>query len=1041
MKRLIFSRCGKFLMVPAIALIILMGAMTAHAQSATAAMEVKKAGDFEHGLVVVIGCGDDACASMVADLAVGGHILVHGIALNDADLERARKAIITADVAGWAMVEKLPLHPLPYRDNLVDGIVVADPVVAAAAGYTTAEAMRVLAPYGRLCVKNGATWAVTTKPMPVAMDEWTHIYHGPDANRDASKDTVIKPPFGYKWNAGLPFNICNPKSSGDAWSNTRGMVMAGGRCFALTSAAIENLPAAYFMKHPPIDEYLVARNAFNGLLLWSKKIGHTSYGGLMSLNYAPLVATGDYVYATSEDGKLLILKAATGEAAHQLDTTFPPGRFLVDQGVLVSANWKGGTNLGSLEMLDRRRHDYAVDAGTVEAFDAVTGERLWKLDKLATSICSLNGTLYMITREGADKYEEIKVDPRRKQDDPTTLPARLSQSVLAVDLRTGTPRQLAAVDKSGARSQMIAAKDITVNKISIAIDAGGTGPVTISPDADFSLASVAGKLVLNGSRGCVPTFAVNGMSLNNRGGEFRANNKTAIYLGVRGSCVVGMIPSYGALYIPQNWCACVPSQIPGLICLGAIWHEPTAEEMEAGVIPEKGPEFAKNRDQPSTAGTTDWPMYRKDATRSNSTDSDLPPSLDILWSQTVAKAPSGPVADTWKDDLAGPLTAPVAAADIVVVADRNRQVVIGLDAKNGGEKWCLTAGGMIDTSPTLYHGLCLFGSHDGYLYAYDLSTGGFAWRTRIAPFEERMVSYGRVESPWPVIGSVVAYNNLVYASAGKSQGSDGGLIARAINADTGEVRWSKALARASTIKTDTIDLKRDNARNVRPNDIMFQVGNAIQLTLARLDLATGEFLPNIQMEQEKFADTLAAYKRDKKDASALKAPEDREIAPRPGVSGLICWDWTKLGERKHAMAFGSVVGDQISWGKQYVCALSHLGQSVQLVPRDKVKTILEKYQTILNGQNDAKDYSWSQNLPAGYQGTSVIVCHNGIVIGGGVYAANGSSRGFVRTMSFDRTGPAVERLFDAPLAFNGIAVASGKIYASFDNGTVVCLGK
>jgi hypothetical protein len=124
--------------------------------------------------------------------------------------------------------------------------------------------------------------------MPKEMDEWTHEAHGPDGNC-VSKDTAVHFPVGFRWHAGLPMNIANPKRTANAWSNTRGLAVTGGRCFTLSDTVLENLGPTYASEHG-LDQYVTARDAFNGLLLWRRKIGATYYSGLFYPNRAPFAA-------------------------------------------------------------------------------------------------------------------------------------------------------------------------------------------------------------------------------------------------------------------------------------------------------------------------------------------------------------------------------------------------------------------------------------------------------------------------------------------------------------------------------------------------------------------------------------------------------------------------------------------------------------------------------------------------------------------------------------------------------------------------------
>jgi hypothetical protein len=87
-------------------------------QGQVSSTEVLKTAGVDHGLCIIIGCGDENAPALAAELAASGRMLVHGIALDDGSLARAASAISAAGVDGLATVEKSPLDPLPYRDNL-----------------------------------------------------------------------------------------------------------------------------------------------------------------------------------------------------------------------------------------------------------------------------------------------------------------------------------------------------------------------------------------------------------------------------------------------------------------------------------------------------------------------------------------------------------------------------------------------------------------------------------------------------------------------------------------------------------------------------------------------------------------------------------------------------------------------------------------------------------------------------------------------------------------------------------------------------------
>jgi len=68
--------------------------------------------------------------------------------------------------------------------------------------------------------------------------------------------------------------------------------------------------------------------------------------------------------------------------------------------------------------------------------------------------------------------------------------------------------------------------------------------------------------------------------------------------------------------------------------------------------------------------------------------------------------------------------------------------------------------------------------------------GTMAWRRRLAPTEEKIVNDGRIESVWPVHGSVTYHNGLIYAVAGRNMFVDGGLTMAAFDPLTGEPKHS-----------------------------------------------------------------------------------------------------------------------------------------------------------------------------------------------------------------------------------------------------------
>ncbi|NQT11678.1 MAG: PQQ-binding-like beta-propeller repeat protein, partial [Planctomycetes bacterium] len=135
----------------------------------------------------------------------------------------------------------------------------------------------------------------------------------------------------------------------------------------------------------------------------------------------------------------------------------------------------------------------------------------------------------------------------------------------------------------------------------------------------------------------------------------------------------------------------------------------------------------------------------------------------------------------------GGLTPPVAADGKVFVAEPDAHMVHAVSAEDGHRLWSFTADGRVDSPPTIYQGLCIFGCTDGHVYCLSASTGRLVWRFRAAPEERQVCVMGQVESAWPVHGSVLVRDDKVYLTAGRSSHLDGGIYVYALDAKSGEI--------------------------------------------------------------------------------------------------------------------------------------------------------------------------------------------------------------------------------------------------------------
>jgi hypothetical protein len=113
--------------------------------------------------------------------------------------------------------------------------------------------------------------------------------------------------------------------------------------------------------------------------------------------------------------------------------------------------------------------------------------------------------------------------------------------------------------------------------------------------------------------------------------------------------------------------------------------------------------------------------------------------------------------------------------------------VHALSADDGEELWSFTAGGRVDSPPTVHSGLALFGCADGWVYCLRLSDGKLAWRFRAAPEGRQVGDSGQLASAWPVPGSVLVQDGVAYCTAGRSTYLDGGIRFYGLDPATGNV--------------------------------------------------------------------------------------------------------------------------------------------------------------------------------------------------------------------------------------------------------------
>ncbi|MCD6393211.1 MAG: PQQ-binding-like beta-propeller repeat protein, partial [Planctomycetes bacterium] len=253
---------------------------------------------------------------------------------------------------------------------------------------------------------------------------------------------------------------------------------------------------------------------------------------------------------------------------------------------------------------------------------------------------------------------------------------------------------------------------------------------------------------------------------------------------IRGTCQYGIMPANGLLYAPPDACACFPKvKVAGFFAAASQRGKSGKMPFPDKPVLEKGPAWGVKLSS-ARALPDDWPTYRHDGARSGATSTSVTSATKKLWSA----------------DLGGALTQAVIAGGRVFVASRDTHTVYALSAETGDLRWSYTAGGRIDSAPTIYRGMVFFGCADGWVYALIAGDGRLVWRFRAAPQEQQVCVLDQLESIWPVHGAILVQNDTVYATAGRSTYLDGGIVLYRLNPATG-----KTLARTvvSDLDPDT----------------------------------------------------------------------------------------------------------------------------------------------------------------------------------------------------------------------------------------------
>jgi len=971
-----------------------------------------------------------------ADLAIAlsekGNFLVQSLLADPGRLSEARDAIRGKGIYGRVSADRLAGGRLPYADNLVTLVVVEDVPAPA-----TEEMLRVLCPGGVAWLGRGRT---LVKPRPKEMDEWTHWLHGADGNAVA-RDTLVGPPRHVQWIAGPLWQRHH-----ESVASPMGLVSAQGRLFYIcdeAAAAVIGMPDRWF---------LIARDAFNGLRLWKRRMeqwgwkawGVRENGGRFNQPIyisRRVVAVGDRVYVTlGFNAPVTALDAATGRTVRTYDGTRFTDEILHHEGLLILAVNQAPQKPGRIRKAPPVRKQVVV-------LDAATGKVLWrkgryvgispKVDSFERithlSLAVAGGRVFLLDGEaiisldlktGREQWRAPRPADQPERGHVAYRPGDLCTLVAGEEVVLFAQPEEAYTRKTWNRGVKVRLLGLSARtgEVLWAHACGKWGP-GVKPDvfvidglvwthdaasyAAIGLDLSTGKVKRTFStrkafkevhhHRCFRNKATERYLLTGRRGiEFIDLKRQECFTHhwVRGTCRYGVLPCNGLVYVPPHPCKCyIREKVNGFYALAPEQPNPTTQSAPGGRL-VRGPAFGQVAGAPARPGAEadtpadDWPTYRADIRRSGSARSRAPAELNLLWKARIGPRPS----------------APVVAEGKVFSASVDEHRLCALGAADGRPAWSFTAGGRIDSPPTVHGGLVLFGSADGCVYCLRGVDGELVWRFRAAPQDRRIVAFGQLESAWCVNGSVLVQENVAFAAAGRSTHLDGGIHVCALEPATGRL-----------------------IRELRPL-------NRNPHGLADVLVGDGKLLYMRHLKFGLRVDPGGDPKRRK--APAPSGPRAFSTAGLLDASWFCRVGWSAGAALRQS--YELIVFDQAAvYGVQ---AYSKRGFGGYVRPGRNGYRLTAT-------EPGSKTKRWSRRLPI--RPVAMLVAGETLLLAGPPDAVDrddpwaafeGRKGAVLRAVSTTDGGKLAERTLDSVPVHDGLAAAGGRLYVSTADGCVLCLG-
>ncbi len=815
--------------------VVLLFAVCLCAGAAPSARDILAETGTSGGLVVHLGCGD---GRMTAALGAGDGFLVHGLDADPEQVTAARKTVREAGVYGRVSIDRLRGERLPYVHGLVNLLVAED-----LGKIPMAEVMRVLAPLGTAYVGGKKT----VKPWPREIDDWTHYLYDP-SNNAVAHDTKVGPPYHMQWVGAPKWSRSHEHLSSVSAAVSNGgrvfYIADEGPVASVQLPPVWKLAARSAFNGvvlwkrdigPWVDHLRGFRSGpvdlARRLVATGDKVFVTP--GLGKCVVALDAATGKTVrtYAGTEhvceilscDGMLFMVSEIPIEGGPEPlkkvegGWHFFPNRVMdLPTRRLIVLDAETGTKVWEKADDDTKylmpttlavagSRVYVQNTTHLVCLDAKTGREVWRADRptctnrptcSAPTVVVTDGVVLSADRDTQHRYTK-KVDK----------PGAVTWVYSAQCCKMPAGKTIAFSADTGkklwehvTKEVFNAPTDLLVSKgklwTGMMIGAGEPGITSIldvktgepvrerDPDKKYFTVGMC-------HHRCYRNKATDRYVVLGRAGIELIDMETGQGIPnhwVRGACQYGVLPCNGLIYAPPHSCACyTQAKLNGFNALAAKRAEQPPMPKVGDDRVSRGAAFGRIADSESQISgsqisksqiskaqiseTQDWPTYRCDAARSAASSTKVGEKLAVAW----------------KRKLGGRLSSVTVGSGKLYVAAVDAHTVYALDADSGEAAWSFTAGGRVDSPPSLFKNKVLFGCADGRVYCLRAEDGEVVWTFLAAPRDSRVYSYGQLESAWPVHGSVLVDEGIACFTAGRSSFLDGGIFLYRVDADTGKM--------------------------------------------------------------------------------------------------------------------------------------------------------------------------------------------------------------------------------------------------------------